>query len=95
MGEPYIAGKSKNYRINYAVLMAEIQAYKEKLWERSTFCECGAACLNECECDVEKRERYMRRENSKINKKFRDRLNQALLGKFAGVREKTTGDDSQ
>mgnify|MGYP006934462900 CR=1 FL=1 len=72
--------RSKNYHINYKILMAEIEMYRDKLWERSRFCECGADSLKKCGCDTSKKESYRRRANRKVNEKFEERLDAALEG---------------
>lgn len=80
-----LENRSKNYRVNYEILQAEIKLFREKLWERSRFCDCGADCLEECSCDVEKRERYRKRAHDKVNEKFGDRLNAALTGNLPDI----------
>lgn len=64
----------KSHSVNSEVLIAEMSAYQEKLWERSRFCECGAESLSSCTCDPEKKARFKRRMNRKTSKKFRGRL---------------------
>jgi hypothetical protein len=77
--------RPKNYRINYKILRAEIEEYRNKLWKRNRFCKCGASSLEKCSCELEKRERYRKRVHDKINEKFGERLNAALTGQLPKV----------
>jgi len=43
---------------------------EKEYWERCRFCECGAESILECECDREKKRRYMQRTSRKINKEL-------------------------
>lgn len=80
--ETKIDQRSKNYQINYKILRAEIEEYRSTLWERNRFCQCGADSLEQCSCEMDKRERYRKRVHDKINEKFGERLNAALTGEL-------------
>ena len=74
-----------NYDLNCDILIAEILEYQERLWEDNQFCECGANGLKSCSCSSDKKSRFLKRRKRKVNEKFGDRLDQALMGQVPTV----------
>lgn len=72
----------KTFNFNYAIFREEQRQFREELWERSTFCECGADDILECSCSLEKRKRYMRRQKRKMKEKFGERMMKAFRGQI-------------
>jgi len=72
----------KIFHYNSEIFRAEQQLYREKLWQNSTFCECGADDILKCSCDLKKRKRYFRRQNKKMHEKFGERIMKAFRGQI-------------
>jgi len=87
--------KHEDYDINYKIQMAEIELYEEKLWERSTYCECGADSVDECSCDPEKQRRFRKRRKRKVNEKFAEELDRLMIGQLPKDGSQSRGESQQ
>lgn len=74
--------RKKNREINTKIIFAEIYEYEKECWRKNRFCKCEAEDLESCECPEEKKKRYVKRLNRKIENKFGDRMKKVNRGVF-------------
>ena len=71
--------KKKTLKVNNEIILAESRFIERKMWENNRFCECGADRLRDCECDKDKRERWVKRMNRKREKELGEKALKLLI----------------
>lgn len=70
----------RSIEVNKKIVRAEVRQLEKRMWERSRFCQCGAESVLECECDKDKRRRYMKRVSRKVNEEYGKKAMRMMVG---------------
>lgn len=71
----------KVIKANSEILSAEMKEFERRKWENNYLCDCGASCMEECECDLtdEQLRGWRKRASRALNDKFGGKAMSLLL----------------